>query len=53
MLSRVALAAQEDLATSRRGLLLAPVLAALPLLLSDTGAHASKLDPSETAITLP
>jgi hypothetical protein len=51
--SRVVLAAQDDLATSRRSLLLAPLLAALPLVLSDTGAHASKLDPSETAITLP
>jgi hypothetical protein len=52
-LARVVLAAQHDLATSRRGLLLAPLLAALPLVHSDSGAHAGKLDPSETAITLP
>jgi hypothetical protein len=52
MLSRVALAGQHDLASSRRGLLFAPLLAALPLLLSDTGAQASKLDASETQITL-
>jgi hypothetical protein len=34
-------------------MLLAPLLAALPLALSDTAACASKINPSETQITLP
>jgi len=51
--SRAIRAANHDLLSSRRSLLLAPLLAALPLVLSDTGARASKLDPSETMITLP
>lgn len=37
----------------RRGLLLAPLLCALPLGLSSTLARASKIDPSQTAITFP
>src|SRR5215831_9394572 len=51
--SRAIRAANLDLLSSRRSLLLAPLLAALPLVLSDAGARASKLDPSETMITLP
>ena len=51
--SRGIRAANHDLLSSRRSLLLAPLLAALPLVLSDTGARASELDPSETMITLP
>jgi hypothetical protein len=50
--SRAILAANHDLSLSRRGLLIAPLLGAFPLVLSDTGAYA-KLDPSETMITLP
>jgi hypothetical protein len=38
---------------SRRSLLLAPLLAALPLALGTTVADASKLNPTETEITLP
>ena len=41
----------HDLAASRRGLLLAPLLAALPAVLSSDPAHA--IDPNETQVTLP
>jgi hypothetical protein len=47
------LAAEHDRPSSRRGLLLAPLLATLPLLLSQTRARAGTIDPSETMITLP
>jgi hypothetical protein len=40
-------------ASTRRTLLLAPLLAALPLGASSKPAQASKIDPSQTAITLP
>jgi hypothetical protein len=40
-----------DGSATRRSLLLAPLLAALPLGLSE--AEASSIDPTETAITLP
>lgn len=43
----------RDLVPTRRALLLAPLLAGLPLAVSRVAAQASKLDPSETAITLP
>ena len=39
--------------STRRGLLLAPLLAALPLALSDTAALAGRINPSETQVTLP
>jgi hypothetical protein len=38
---------------SRRGLMLASLVAALPLALSDTAALAGKIDPAETQVTLP
>ncbi len=43
----------EDFATSRRGLLIAPLLAGLPLALSSIPVRASKIDPSETIVILP
>jgi len=46
------LAGQETCST-RRGLLLGSLLAALPLALSDTAALAGKIDPSQTHVTLP
>jgi hypothetical protein len=39
--------------STRRGLLLAPLLAALPLALSGTAAQAGRINSSETHITLP
>jgi hypothetical protein len=39
--------------STRRELLLAPLLAAIPLALSDTAALAGRINPSETQITLP
>jgi len=45
------LAADRDVVSTRRTLVLAPLLAALPLAVSGTAADASTLDPSETAIT--
>jgi hypothetical protein len=47
------LIADRDIVSTRRALLLAPLLAGLPLAVSGMAAQASKLDPSETAITLP
>ena len=38
---------------TRRMLLLTPLIASLPLTLKVSAAHASKIDPSETAVTLP
>src|SRR4029077_3513902 len=38
---------------SRRGLMLASLIAALPLALSDTAALAGKIDPVQTQVTLP
>jgi hypothetical protein len=38
---------------SRRGLMLASFMAALPLALSDTAALAGKIDPAQTQVTLP
>jgi hypothetical protein len=43
----------REIMSTRRSLLLASLLASLPLAGSGTAALASKLDPSETAITLP
>jgi len=42
-----------ELWSTRRQVLLASLLAAVPLALSDTAALASKIDPSETQVTLP
>ena len=42
-----------DVCATRRGVLFAPLLAALPFALSDTTARASMINPSETAITPP
>jgi hypothetical protein len=50
--SDIVLAADEMCAT-RRGLLLGPLLATLPLALSDTAALADRINPSETQVTLP
>jgi hypothetical protein len=40
------------LCSTRRGLMLAPLLAALPLALSDTAASAGRIDLSQTQVTL-
>jgi hypothetical protein len=39
--------------STRRELLLAPLLAAIPLALSDTAALAGRINPSDTQVTLP
>jgi hypothetical protein len=44
---------EHEICSTRRGFLLAPLLAALPLGLLDTAALASRINPSETQITLP
>jgi hypothetical protein len=43
----------DEICSTRRELLLAPLLAALPLALSYTGALAGSIEPSETQVTLP
>jgi len=43
----------DAICSTRRELLLAPLLAALPLALSDTAALAGTINPSETQVTLP
>jgi len=53
ILSSDALLADHKICSTRRGLLLAPLLAALPLALSDMAALAGKINPSETQVTLP
>ena len=45
--------AEHEICSTRRGLLLAPLLAALPLALSETAALAGTINPSETQVTLP
>jgi hypothetical protein len=45
--------ADDEICSTRRELLLAPLLAALPLALSDTAALAGIINPSETQVTLP
>jgi hypothetical protein len=45
--------ARHEICSTRRGLLLGSLLAALPLALSDTEALAGKIDPSQTHVTLP
>jgi hypothetical protein len=48
-----AFVADHEAHSTRRGLLLAPLLAALPLALSQTEALAGKINSSETQVTLP
>ena len=43
----------DAICSTRRELLLAPLLAALPLALSDKAALAGIINPSETQVTLP
>jgi hypothetical protein len=45
--------AKHDIGSTRRGLLLGPLLAALPLAMSTSATLAGRLDPSETQVTLP
>lgn len=45
--------ADDEMSRTRRRVLLGPLMAALPLMLTDTAAFAEKIDPSETAVTLP
>ena len=47
------LAVDDDVAWSRRGLLLAPLLATLPLAMSTAETNAGAINSSETVITLP
>jgi hypothetical protein len=53
LFSSDALAGDDEVCSTRRGLLLAPLLAALPLALSDTAARAGTINPFQTQITLP
>jgi hypothetical protein len=52
-LSLDAFVRHDGICATRRGLLFAPLLAALPLALSDTAALAGQINSSETQITLP
>jgi len=52
-LSSAILGADRDICSTRRGLLVAPLLAALPLAMLGATARAGRIDPAETAITLP
>jgi hypothetical protein len=45
--------ADHAICSTRRAMLAAPLLAALPLALLDATARAGRIDPAETAITLP
>jgi len=45
--------ADDEICSTRRELLLAPLLAALPLALSDTAALAGIINPSETRLHFP
>jgi hypothetical protein len=47
------LATDHDICSTRRALLMAPLLAALPLAMSGAAAQAGQIDLDETAITLP
>ena len=47
------LATNDAGAISRRRLLLAPIVASLPFALGVTSAEAGRIDPAETAVTLP
>jgi len=48
-----AFVAHDEICATRRGFLFAPLLAALPLALSDTAALAGQINASETQVTLP
>ena len=48
MFSSAEFIADHEICSTRRGLLLAPLLAALPLALSQTKALAGEINPSET-----
>jgi hypothetical protein len=47
------LVASPEVCATRRGVLLAPFLAAVPFAMAGAAAQAGKIDPSETAVTLP
>jgi hypothetical protein len=47
------LSADHAIASTRRGVLIAPLLAALPLAIFGATARAGQINPTETAITLP
>ena len=47
------LAADRDICSTRRDILIAPLLAALPLAMLGAAARAGQINPAETAITLP
>ena len=47
------LLASPDVCATRRRVILAPLLAAVPLAMAATVAQAMKINPSETVITLP
>jgi hypothetical protein len=53
MFSSAIFLAGHKICSTRRELLLAPLLSALPLALSDTAALAGRINPSETQVTLP
>jgi hypothetical protein len=53
IVSSDAFLADHEICSTRRGLLVAPLLAALSLALSDEAALAGTINPSETQITLP
>jgi hypothetical protein len=53
IVSPEAFLADHEIRSTRRGLLVAPLLAALSLALSDEAAIAGTINPSETQITLP
>jgi hypothetical protein len=47
------LVARPDVCATRRRVILTPLLAAMPFAMAATAAQAGKIDPSQTAITLP
>jgi hypothetical protein len=53
LLSSRVLATERDVVATRRTLLLASLIAGLPLAAAGTAAQAGRLNPAETAITLP
>ncbi len=50
---RFSLTADHDICSTRRDLLIAPLLAALPLAMLGAPARAGQINPAETKITLP
>jgi hypothetical protein len=53
VLSSTSFLSDQHMRSTRRRVLLAPIFAALTFAPSDRAAFASKIDPSETAVTLP